>query len=674
MQFRPFLLKIRLKLKTWAVRFRPVIKPAPVETFFKKHWRGDELGETYFHSCEYRRFFFDLNTKEEFANALNKKFHGNKDSILTQAHKILEHRLDLLGSGEVNLGETINWHRDFKSGYEWPKVHFSKIKTVDLNNQADVKVPWELSRLQFITTLGRAYWLTGDSKYKEQFVFELTDWIKSNPVDHGVNWTCSMEVAIRAINIIWGMNFFSGRGELSGKVLKEVICSLYYHGIHIERNLEFIDSGSNTNHLLSNYLGLFYVGLLFPEFDRSEKWLSVSKRGLEKEIELQVIEDGADYECSLSYHRLVLEIFLSAFILGKRNNVEFSETFINRLTRMIEFSSALTGPSGKVPSIGDNDDGFLVKLANSDPHDHRALLDVAAQYLEIKVAENVGLPEERLWYIGPHSLTRWSKMTIRKPQLFKNSGYAVIQNSGMHLVFNAAAITEKGFGGHKHNDLLSICLEIDSIPLLIDTGTSCYTSDYRLRNKSRSTATHNTIRVNEQEQSRFLEKALFFMFRDARARIDLWTVTDDVVVVSGWHDGYSRLGSSIMHRRTLEVSLKNNSIDIWDEVTGTGEEVHTIECNFLTPWSSVKSEKHPEIKIIADNLATLKLNFESSSELHLKHSSADYYPRYGVTVKGTQISCHSRTRLPFNLHTTMTYKKTIAPATRLAQSHFQEVS
>ena len=223
MQFRPFLLKIRLKLKTWAVRFRPVIKPAPVETFFKKHWRGDELGETYFHSCESRRFFFDLNTKEEFANALNKRFSGNKDSILTQAHKILEHRLDLLGSGEVNLGETINWHRDFKSGYEWPKVHFSKIKTVDLNNQADVKVPWELSRLQFITTLGRAYWFTGDPKYKEQFVFELTDWIKSNPVDHGVNWTCSMEVAIRAINIIWGMNFFSGRGELSGKVLKEVI-------------------------------------------------------------------------------------------------------------------------------------------------------------------------------------------------------------------------------------------------------------------------------------------------------------------------------------------------------------------------------------------------------------------------------------------------------------------
>jgi len=341
---------------------------------------------------------------------------------------------------------------------------------------------------------------------------------------------------------------------------------------------------------------------------------------------------------------------------------------------MVEFSSAMTTPFGKVPPIGDNDDGYIVKLTNSGPHDHRALLDVAAQYLEIKVAENVGLPEERLWYIGPHSLTRWSKMTIRKPQLFKNSGYAVIQNSGMHLVFNAAAITEKGFGGHKHNDLLSICLEIDSIPLLIDTGTSCYTSDYRLRNKSRSTATHNTIRVNEQEQSRFLEKALFFMFRDARARIDLWTVTDDVVVVSGWHDGYSRLGSSIMHRRTLEVSLKNNSIDIWDEVTGTGEEVHTIECNFLTPWSSVKSEKHPEIKIIADNLATLKLNFESSSELHLKHSSADYYPRYGVTVKGTQISCHSRTRLPFNLHTTMTYKKTIASPTRLAHSHFQGVS
>ncbi|HEX2896917.1 MAG TPA: alginate lyase family protein, partial [candidate division Zixibacteria bacterium] len=651
-----------------------VIKPAPVDSFFKKHWRGNIPDENYFHFSESRRFFFDLNSKNEYVDALKKRFSASREGILSQAHKIVEHRFDLLGSGETSLGEKINWHRDFKSGFEWPKEHYTRIKTVDLGNRADVKIPWELSRLQFVTTLGRAYWLTGESKYKEQFVFDVTDWIKSNPVDFGVNWTCSMEVAIRAINIIWGLNFFGSRGELTVEFIKEAIRSLYYHAIHIERNLEFVEKGSNTNHLLSNYLGMFYIGLLFPEFDESEKWLKVAKKGLEQEIVLQIMEDGADYECSLSYHRLVLEIFLSAFILGTKNKVSFSDAFIIRLNRMIEFSSAVTAPSGTVPSIGDIDDGFIVKLANSDPHDHRALLDVAAQLLDAKIPDNVELSEERLWYAGPNSLSRWPKMANRKPQLFKKSGYFVIQNSGLHLVFNAAEITEKGFGGHKHNDLLSICLEIDSIPFLIDAGTACYTSDYLLRNKSRSTSLHNTIRINGQEQSRFLEKALFFMFRDARAHIDLWTVTDDVVLVSGWHNGYSRLGYQLIHRRTIEVALNDKSISIWDEITGTGNEEHTMETNFLSPWNCVKSKNPHEIQILADNRSALSMSFESLAALNVKHTNAEYYPRYGVTAKGTQISCYCRTTLPFNLHTRMTFEKAPVSIESLAQSIFQGAS
>lgn len=671
MQFRPFLLKVRLKLKSWAVKYRPAIKPAPVETFFKKHWRGNIPDENYFHNYESRRFFFDLNSKSDYINALTKRFTASKEETVTQAQKLSEHRFDLLGSGETSLGEKIDWHQDFKSEYKWPKEHYSRIKIVDLGNRADVKIPWELSRLQFVTTRGRAYWLTGESKFKEQFIFDVADWIKNNPIDYGVNWTCSMEVAIRAINIIWGMNFFGGRGELPAEFITEVIRSLYYHAIHIERNLEVIDSGSNTNHLLSNYLGLFYIGLLFPEFDKSDKWLLSAIRGLEKEIELQILEDGADYECSMSYHRLVLEIFLSAFILGTKNKVRFSETFMNRLKLMVEFSSAVTGLSGKAPSIGDNDDGFIVKLANSDPHDHRALLDTAAQILDVKVPNNVELSEERLWYIGPNSLNRWPKMISRKPQLFKVSGYAIIQNSGLHLVFNAAEITEKGFGGHKHNDLLSVCLEIDSIPFLIDAGTACYTSDYSLRNKSRSTATHNTIKINDQDQFRFLEKALFFMFRDARAKIDLWTVTDDVVLVSGWHDGYSRLGNRLVHRRTVEISLKEKSVEVWDEVIGIGEEEVDIQNNFLTPWNCIKGKSPNEIQILADNQSVLTLSFESSAALNVKHARADFYPRYGVTSKGTQISCNCRSTLPFRLHTKMTYVKAPASSERLSQKVFQ---
>jgi len=657
-QIRPLLIKIRLKCKVWAVKHRPRVKPASVEDFYRKNWQAAVPSDAYFCTRVAPRFFFGANARQEYAIALAKCFPINAQSILESANKIIEHRFDFLGSGETDLGENINWHRDFKSGFEWPLKHYSEIAIVDLSNNADVKVPWELSRMQFLTTLGRAYWLSNDVKYKDAFISILSRWNNHNPVDVGVNWTCSMEVAIRAINIIWGMYFFAGKTELPSDLVKEIIRSMYYHGLHIERNLEYIDSECNTNHLLANYLGLFYIGLMFPELGRAQKWLSIGMKGLEKEICLQVADDGADYECSLSYHRLVLEIFLSALVLGKTNEVGFSETFVERLTKMVAFSAAMTAHSGKVPSFGDNDDGFIVKLANTDPHDHRALLDVAAQLFDVKVADNVEKSEERLWYLGTNTLGRWPGMVRRKSRLFKTTGYAVIQNERMHLVFNACGTSEKALGGHKHNDLLSVNLEIDSVPFLIDAGTACYTSDYRLRNRSRSTTVHNTIAIDNTEQSRYLEKALFFMFRDAHPLIDLWTVTEDVIVVSGFHNGYSRLGNSIIHRRTLEVSLAKKAIDIWDEITGDGEKEHFIESNFLTPQDCHMSKNANGAQLVSKTGQSLMIDFTSSSELHLHTVPTDYYPTFGTVKKGCQLSCKCRTRLPFKLKTRMVHNST----------------
>jgi hypothetical protein len=518
MQLRPFLIKIKSKLRAWSAKYRPAIRPATIGEFYAKHWQGGEISETYLLGRISPQFFVNAKNISEYLTAMRSRFPDTTSKIVNDAKDILENKFNLLGSGQTDLGESINWHRDFKNGYEWPQLHYSRIKIVDLSNDADVKIPWELSRLQFLPVIGQAFWLTGDEKYREQFVRIIEHWGKKNPIDYGVNWTCSMEVAIRVINLIWGLYFFSVDSKLSSDMAKQTIRLIYYHGLHIERNLEEVDKGSNSNHLLANYLGLFYVGLLFPEFDRATKWSAIGRKGLEEEMSLQINADGADYECSLSYHRLVLEMSLTAYILGRRNDTAFSLEYEDCLTKMAQFSAAMTGPSGYTPAIGDNDDGFVLKLANENPHDHRALLDIAAQFFEIRIHDNVKVCPERMWYLGPESLNRWPRMMRRKPALFKKSGYAVIQNERFHLVFNACGIAEKGFGGHKHNDLLSVNLEIDSIPFLIDSGTACYTSNYKLRNENRATNAHNTISVDDEEQNRFLQKGLFFMFRDARPK------------------------------------------------------------------------------------------------------------------------------------------------------------
>ena len=94
-------------------------------------------------------FFYSKENLEKI-RFFYKKNTNIRENILKEAKQILEHKFDLLGSGEVDLGEKIKWNEDFKSGFIWKNQFYKDIKIVDLNNNADVKVPWELSRFQHL--------------------------------------------------------------------------------------------------------------------------------------------------------------------------------------------------------------------------------------------------------------------------------------------------------------------------------------------------------------------------------------------------------------------------------------------------------------------------------------------------------------------------------------------
>ncbi|WP_373565591.1 heparinase II/III family protein, partial [Staphylococcus aureus] len=82
-----------------------------------------------------------------------------------RAENALAHRVDLLGSGPKELGTQIEWHTDFKTGLSWPPRYFSDIDYNNLGRPSDVKVPWELSRLQWLIPVGQAFLLTRDDRY-----------------------------------------------------------------------------------------------------------------------------------------------------------------------------------------------------------------------------------------------------------------------------------------------------------------------------------------------------------------------------------------------------------------------------------------------------------------------------------------------------------------------------
>ena len=107
------------------------------------------------------------------------------------------------------MGEEIDWHIDFKSGHRWnTSTYFKRIQPAAYPGGFDIKVPWELSRCQHFSRLGQAYWLTGDEKYAQEWVAQVSGWIETNPWPYGVNWASTMDVSIRIINWLWGLAFF----------------------------------------------------------------------------------------------------------------------------------------------------------------------------------------------------------------------------------------------------------------------------------------------------------------------------------------------------------------------------------------------------------------------------------------------------------------------------------
>lgn len=370
-------------------------------------------------------FFFDPEDRKKIVDTIKKEYPTTITETITSADEVCDHIFDLLGSGKTKLDDEIDWHLDFKSGFRWnPKGYYlGTSKHVTLDDDSDVKVPWELSRCQHFVTLGKAYWYSKENtaqnaerkvdaeKYAREFASQIESWISQNPVELGVNWTCTMDVAIRAVNWIWGYYFFVDSPSLTKEFKIKLFKCLFLHGRHIINNLEF--GLVRGNHYLSDIAGLIYLGILFQETKEGKKWLETGLNALKEEMQFQVYPDGSDFEGSISYHRLVTELFLSTTLLCLKNGISFPQWYMSRLEKMIEFVMYYTKPDGKAPQIGDNDDGRLHILSNYgnwDRLDHRYLLSIGAALFkrqDFKIAAGE-FHEEAFWLLGEEGLISYN--------------------------------------------------------------------------------------------------------------------------------------------------------------------------------------------------------------------------------------------------------------------------
>ena len=101
--------------------------------------------------------------------------------------------------------------------------------------------------------------------------------------------------------------------------------------------------------------------------------------------------------------------------------------------------------------------------------------------------------------------------SVRSPtaRLFPDAGLAVLRTRTAWLLVTNGETGTRGFGNHKHNDLLSFEFHAEGGPWIVDPGSYVYTGDPEARNLHRSTAFHSTLQLGDLEQAEIRPDWLF---------------------------------------------------------------------------------------------------------------------------------------------------------------------
>lgn len=548
----------------------------------------------------------------------------SKAEILVRAEKAMRHEVDLLGSGSVNLGERIDWALDFKSGTRWAMSGSLGLPVNDLDNPSDIKVPWELSRLQWLLPVGQAYVLEGDEKYAAFARTIIEDWIVANPICRGPNWICAMDVALRGISIAWLFHACkkspSWRDE---EFIERLIKALLLHGRFVDLNLEYADV--NGNHLTSDLAGLTVIGITLGGQGLAGEWVGNSWEILSEELPKQVLPDGVCHEASLPYHRLVAELFLLPMLARQNVGLPVDRGYRTYLKKMADITHAATRPDGNIPIWGDADDGRALPLGTQPLNDHRYLVETL---MTMDKPSSAPKWDETLWWIGVGS-SKPAKLPMPETSAFIDSGVYIMRSKDSVIFIDAGPVGMSGRGGHGHNDCLSVDVTLAGEHLIVDPGAYVYTSDWQARNQFRSTAAHNSPMVDGEEINRFVDpKYLWLLSNDAVPEIRNWNTSSPLDRLTAAHSGYQRLMSPITPERTVILDKIENKFTIIDRFDG--DDTHNVRTQFtLAPGISIEEIDPNTYRLLTtNNRFQLLLDDDSAWEIHIEDS--EFSASYGI--------------------------------------------
>lgn len=296
----------------------------------------------------------------------------------------------------------------------------------------------------------------------------------------------SYPIALRGINWI---KFFCRHPECATKERED---SLYSQYRLLERKLEYHLLG---NHLLEDAYSLTIGGYYFDDKRMTQK----GKKLLLRELQEQILPDGAHYEQSPMYHCILLDRLLDTY------NITRSEELIPYAQRMLGHLESICYEDSTWPFFGDSALGIAPAPQDIKDYAHRLVIS-------------------------------WEALPL------KECGYRKMQSKRIEAFVDVGNIMATYQPGHSHADALTFELRIDGKPFIVDTGISTYEKNAR-RQHERGTAAHNTVTSMNRNSSE-----VWGGFRVGR-RCKVICTKDEKQRIEAEHNGFGRV-----HKRKFLIN------------------------------------------------------------------------------------------------------------------------
>lgn len=473
-----------------------------------------------------------------------------KNRVIKHKYKCLDH---IFHKKSCNIQEPISKKISVKgSNLEFLNISATFTSWNEISN--GMLWAYNLNYMDYLNQKGMSF--NEGAKWIDRFIADLpTNKVGLDPYP----------IALRSIN--WIKFILKYWEQISENQLARWNSSLYSQVKFLEKKLEYHLLG---NHLLEDAYSLYIASVYFSD----RKMYNKSENLLKKELNEQILSDGAHYEQSPMYHCILLDRLLDCYNISINNicfdgQKDMNIFLLDKAKLMLGHLSAIIYKDETIPLLNDSANGIAPT------------------------------PKELFDYANNLSID-WTKIALG------DCGYRKIDTEELECVLDIGNIKASYQPGHSHADTFNYEIRVKGVPFIVDTGISTYNKNER-RQYERSTMAHNTVSIEETDSSEVWGG--FRVGRRAKVSINI----DNENYISATHNGFGKLK---LHTRIFRLDEK--MIYITDKVTCNRE---GVSCIHFSPNVEILEFDNG---IIKTNIATIEIKGANTVDVVCGKVSTQY--------------------------------------------------